>query len=398
MKITLYSGFGYWAALGPNAPYRKDRMIGGGETGLVNLSMALGKRGHDVTVIADVAEEGRHSNVNWVQWEGEEIRPEWRAEPCDVFIACDQPTILANAPDAKLRILDCQNNHFMIRHVLPYVDLVVARSRWHADVLADYDNNIKAEECLILPNGVDASRFKGPTSQRNPKRVFYSSSPDRGLHHLATDSARRDENEEIIPGIWERVIKEVPDAELHVYYDVTRWFEKARWDMRVLGNRAWAIASLIGMEEHELEALPGVTYHGPTDQRTLARHMRQSNLLLYPCDTMQPTEGFCITIAEALLAGCGVITTDCDALPELWGNWVTMLPLPVAEQEELWASAIVRLMLGEEADDDGTARAHWLPKWKEGQKVVRNKLTWDAIAEVWENTLAAKLMEKSKAA
>lgn len=390
MKIIMYSGFGYWAALGPDAPYRKDKMLGGGETAMVNLAMALGGRGHEVSVVADVAEEGRSANVDWVQWESVDERPEWRAEPCDVFIGCDQPTILLNAPDAKLRVLDCQNNHFLIQHVEECVDLVVGRSQWHLEILADYEPRIRFVDTLAMPNGVDEGRFRGPAAPRNPKRLLYSSSPDRGLHHLATDKARRDENGEIIPGIWERVIKQVPDAELHVYYDVTRWWEKARWDMRILGNRAWAVADLIGIGE--LEGLPGVTYHGPTDQRTLARHMRQSNLLLYPCDTMQPTEGFCITIAEALMAGCGVITTDCDALPELWGDWVTMLPLPVASQEELWAEAIIKLMVA------GEAREYWGPRWKDGQKHVRSRLSWDAVAEVWENMLVARLMEKSKAA
>jgi glycosyltransferase involved in cell wall biosynthesis len=384
MNIQLYSGFGYWTTLGPDAPYRKEGMLGGGETAMVNLAMALGRRGHDVTVVADVTEEGRHASVNWVQWESEEERPDWQAAPCDVFIGCDQPTILANAQNARLRILDTQNNHFKISHVASYVDLVVARSRWHAEILAEYDATIRPDQCVVMPNGVDDSRFKGPARERNPKRLFYSSSPDRGLHHLLK--------------IWPLVYERVPDVELHVYYDVRRWFEKAKWDMSILGMRAWDVASVIGDEEHEIDPLPGVIYHGPTDQQTLARHMRESSLLLYPCDTMQPTEGFCITIAEALLAGCGVVTTDCDALRELWSDWVTMLPLPVADQEELWANAIVRLMLGEQSDDGGSARNHWRSKWKDGQKYVRNNLTWDAIAEVWENMLAAKLMEKSKAA
>ena len=38
----------------------------------------------------------------------------------------------------------------------------------------------------------------------NPKRVVYASSPDRGLVYLLKN--------------WEKVTKEVPDAELNVFY------------------------------------------------------------------------------------------------------------------------------------------------------------------------------------
>ena len=49
-----------------------------------------------------------------------------------------------------------------------------------------------------------------------------------------------------------------------------------------------------------------------------------------------------MTILEGLIAGCRVITTNADALPELWASApnVTMLPLPIDDNQ--WVDALVQ--------------------------------------------------------
>jgi len=387
MKITFFSGFGYWKKLGPKAHLQKGSMLGGGETSLIELATALGKRkGVEVTVIGDVEKVGRFGKVNWMQWPGEEGVPEgWQADPCDVFIACDAPGALMAAENATLRLLDCQNNHFIIAQVEHMLDVVVARSEWHGDTLESHDPNITHQLRWVMPNGIRTQRFDTKRKiEREPLRCMYSSSPDRGLHHLCR--------------IWPKVREALPEAELHVYYDVKNWIESLQWNMDFMADRAWQVKLAMGYDYEEeidggtatksIPGTPGIIFHGPVDQDTLALDMLKSNLLLYPCDTVQPTEGFCITIAEGLAAGCGVVTTNCDAMNELWSKYATVVPLPV--DDDIWAEAITRLLTEDEL------REQHAENWRAGSKYVREHLRWDEIASVWQNRLAAKLREKKR--
>ena len=94
---------------------------------------------------------------------------------------------------------------------------------------------------------------------RNPKRLIFASSPDRGLLPLLL--------------IFQRAKELVPDLELHVYYGFNNMETAAKW----IAQRAPNKANKPSAAEYNLAKLrdaldmPGVTVHGRTAQPELAR-------------------------------------------------------------------------------------------------------------------------------
>src|SRR5262249_55147353 len=85
-------------------------------------------------------------------------------------------------------------------------DAIVVLSQWHKSYFLQKYPFVSPDKIFVIGNGVDFSRFPvKANADKEPHRVMYSSSPDRGL-------------DIILEHIWPKVIKEVPDAELHVYY------------------------------------------------------------------------------------------------------------------------------------------------------------------------------------
>ena len=89
-------------------------------------------------------------------------------------------------------------------------------------------------------------------------RAIYASSPDRGLEALLADD------------VWPEIRRQVPDAELRVFYGDS--------SLRIQDpKRADAIAERIKAMRHL-----GVTSHGRVSARQLAREMLAAGVLAYP--------------------------------------------------------------------------------------------------------------------
>lgn len=75
-----------------------------------------------------------------------------------------------------------------------------------------------------------------------------------------------------------------------------------------------------------------------------------------------------MTCLEAVTAGCSLITTDADALLELWADapGVTILPLPF--KPKLWVSTIVKELLSE----------------KDRKPTRPLQYSWATVAQQWE--------------
>ena len=88
-----------------------------------------------------------------------------------------------------------------------------------------------------------------------------------------------------------------------------------------------------------------------------------------------------MTCLEAVTAGLSLITTDADALGELWADapGVTILPLPI--DEDVWVSTIINALTTE---IDRTPR-------------VPMQYTWGTIAQHWQKELTEMIYAKEQA-
>lgn len=125
---------------------------------------------------------------------------------------------------------------------------------------------------------------------RNPKRIIYTSSYDRGLEHLLK--------------MWPDIRREVKDAELHVYYG---WQLFLQFHKDNPGSMAWHKKMV------ELLTQEGVTDHGRVPQPVLDEEYKRSGIFAYPAHFGEIN---CISAIKAQAYGCIPVVIDYAALKE----------------------------------------------------------------------------------
>ncbi len=163
-------------------------------------------------------------------------------------------------------------------------DKIIALSGFHKDYLIEA-NGVKEDKILLGFNGIDPENFKIKFA-KDPLKVVFSSSPDRGLVQTIEIVKKARE----ISGL---------DLKLHCFYGFA--------NMRKGGQGAWADS----IEAH-ITANPFVTMHGQVSKETLMQHFKEAAVWLYPADFI---ETYCITAIEALCAGTWPIVRRMGALP-----------------------------------------------------------------------------------
>jgi glycosyltransferase involved in cell wall biosynthesis len=146
-----------------------------------------------------------------------------------------------------------------------------------------------------MANGLDLSRYEQKV-ERNPYRIFWSSSLDRGLDTLLY--------------LFDFIKKEIPELELHVFYGM--------FNLEAAAKQRNNPAELKMIEEIK-EGLkkPGVFYHDRIGQKELAVEQMKSSLWAYSTDF---TETFSISAIEAQAAGCPVIASNYAGLQTTLGD------------------------------------------------------------------------------
>jgi len=176
---------------------------------------------------------------------------------------------------------------------------------------------------MIGFNGVNPKDFEGEAT-RDPLKVIFSSSPDRGLVQ-AIDIVKKART---ISGL---------DLKLHCFYGTD--------NMRKMGMTEWA-----DQIESKIKAHDFVVYHGFVPKRTLMRHFKESAVWLYVNDFI---ETFCITALEAMCAGTWPIVRPIAALPYTMKDAAAKDCCDFIESEVvseasvgLWANALVDAVIG----------------------------------------------------
>jgi glycosyltransferase involved in cell wall biosynthesis len=363
MRITVVSEYGYWGNFVPTDIDEGLIQVGGGETAMISISRELAALGHEVFAFYDTARPGKYHGVDY--FPTAMFVPMVTQMEHDVMIAWDSPHAFRFNDRAKVHVLSFQLNNAYIGPFDWVIDRYMHPSQWHADMFHElYPEMSTTKSVVRLTNGINFARYTQRTEKRNPFRVVYTSSPDRGLHHLLD--------------IWPMVVEEVPEAELHVYYDMNRWMNLVL-ALNKNGQVTTTTERALILQDQMNSGLPNVTFHGGVGQKELAQAQLSAHVMAYPCDPVAPTEGFSMSVLEGIVAGLDVITTDADAFPELWSNapGVTILPLPV--DRNVWRDAIVQKLRN--GSDSREIR-------------IREDLSWSTLARRWERELNECLASK----
>lgn len=127
-------------------------------------------------------------------------------------------------------------------------------------------------------------------------RLIYHTTPHRGL--------------ELLVPVMEKLVETIPGVHLDVYssFKIYGWGKRDD-DYKALFNR---------VSKH-----PNMTYHGYQSNDVVRAALQKAHIYAYPC--IWP-ETSCISVIEAMSAGCEVICPSYAALPETCANFATMYP------------------------------------------------------------------------
>jgi glycosyltransferase involved in cell wall biosynthesis len=272
--------------------------IGNSETSQIEMAARLACNGHDVTsygwLPADHSDDPR----------GVRYRPlatcDFRQPGIWVLYRCPEliDQFAPKRDDQRIWLM-FQDTHYetMTEARGAKVDRALALCEAQRRFLANR-NPVLAEKLVVTSNGVRLDMIEQVDQEsnatRNPHRLHFSSSPDRGLNVLL---------EKIFP----RAKQSVPDLELHVYYG---WNNIDILMTREEGRR------FFGPTKAETERLldqPGVFWHGRIGQRALTQAWLQAGLWVFPS---MFAETSCATAMEAQALGAIPICQSIWALGE----------------------------------------------------------------------------------
>lgn len=220
---------------------------------------------------------------------------------------------------------------------------------FHKEFVKDMQK-IPDDKISLVKNGLDPEVFEGVGDVvKNPNKVLFSSSPDRGLERCI----------EIV----KQARETLPNLELHIFY--------GPHNIRKSGDHAYADHLERLMRENDF-----VKYHGFVPKSELMRHMKEAVVHLYPADFIETS---CLTVLEAACSGTYVLTRNMGAIPytlkEVHDQGMcTIMDVDASGPEEfkVWSDELVEIIQGE--------------KWKKVDVSVHNyswsKVTDDFIKEM----------------
>lgn len=276
-SIVIYCGNSWetWAA--PSVV----NGIGGSEEAVIYISQEFVKLGYSVTVFNDCADlEGDYEGVSYRSFF--EFNPR---DQFDILIGWRNNYF---SPDIKAR------KKLVWLHDVPqqemfkdlFFDKVLVLSEFHKSLLKDW---VPEEKIFVTANGINLKDFEG-YQERNPKRMIYTSSYDRGISNLLE--------------VWPEVKKEVPDAELHLYYGWNTYDKMMRVGFRTPDMKNYLL-KLMNQE--------GVFDHGRVGHQDLVQEFLKSGVYVYPCHFEEIS---CISAMKSQAAGCVPVVTNYAALNE----------------------------------------------------------------------------------
>ena len=349
-----------------------QRPLGGSQSALCYLSIALARRGHYV-VLATNMDHPPAEPVRGVHCVGRGLSRSF-LHSIDVFIVlntADPETVHRFRPachSGARFILWQQHAHdqpYSAQLSNPEVggvwDRFALLSHWQ---LGQFVSRLGLDPARIglQRNGfspVFADMFaEGPILPHKPwpPVLAYTSTPFRGLDRLLL--------------AFPHVRRAIPGTTLKIFSSM------AIYDMTHFGDQAVSDDGFSDLYAR-CRATEGVEYVGSLPQPELARELRGVTALAYP--NIFP-ETSCIAVMEALAAGCLVVTSQLGALPETTDGFAWLEPIISDPQQhaEAYARTLIRAL----------ACYRQMPQTERLLQAqvrhVNTQMSWDARALAWE--------------
>lgn len=332
--------------------------LGGSEEAIVYMSKELTKLGWRVTVYANPETPGEVDGVEYRMWHDTNVKDSF-----NILILWRSIGFIDINPKAKVIWLwnhDVPNNPDFTEERVNKIDKILVLSEYHKSLfrmqLKD-GSFVKFPENKIFLTSNGVLDFKPSTLKRNPHRMIYSSSYDRGLIHLLQ--------------MWPKIKEKVNDAELHIFYG---WnlFDKVHHNNP--GMMEWKNCLLKLMRQS------GIIEHGRIGHEELQEELEKSAIWAYPTDF---TEISCITAMKAQQTGAIPVVTDYAALSETVKNGLRIdVDIRTEEGKKEYVEALINLLNNPEEQEEIRVR---MMKWAESY------FKWSTVATLWDEKLRVAL-------
>lgn len=322
--------------------------IGGSEEATVYLAREFVKLGYKVTVYNQCGElEGNYNGVEYLNYA--------KFHPKDEFdiLICWRNNVLQDVKARRKYIWlhDVPPKDMILDEDFDTIDGVIVLSEYHKSFLS----HLKRQDKIIVSrNGLNLKDFQSIIEERNPHRMIYASSYDRGLQHLLE--------------MWGDIKKEVPDAELHIFYGWNTYLEMMKQGRR---PKEFYEAMCALMKQD------GITEHGRIGQKRLVKEYFKSGVWAYPSHFEEIS---CIGAMRAQATGAVPCCTDYAALKETVKHGVKVDMDVKGEDWSSYKKALIKLL--KTPDYQEKVR-------KEMMEYARENLGWDKVAKTWSEQLFA---------
>ncbi len=312
----------------------------GSESCCFNMAKAFAEAGCQVDVFCDVASKYQAFS----ELSGAHVYPIDSTRPdgsYDAYLAWNEPDLLRNVEEKKLRICVQQLNDFSSYSQPGFdslVDAYVMPSKTLGDFLVSTEK-ISSSKINVIPNSINLEFYE--KKYKRGKTIVWCSSPDRGLHVL-------------LP-IFEKVRKRIPDVTLKVFYRYDKWIELNIDQRSPSGDRARMIEEHLSRVGRSGEN--GVIMFDSVSNRRMARELLSSKAFAYTCEPVRFTEGFSVSIMDACAAGCAPVISDADALPEIYGEAAHIIKGKPSERMDQWVTDLCRIFEDEAFSEELSSRA-----------------------------------------
>lgn len=319
--------------------------IGGSEEAVINMGNQLTKLGYHVTVYNQIFEAKQFNGVWYRPWYEYNQNDLW-----DYLIGWRNVELFEANHRAKRKYLwlhDLINPDDYTEARLKNIDKIIVLSEYHKEPL----KHLPAEQFFVTSNGVDVSLFNGPQPKRDPYKMIWTSSYDRGLEHLLN--------------FWPEILRKYPKATLHICYG---WggFD-AQW-----GNNPERMAWKRAITE-KMARLEGVYELGRISHKEVAQEMLSSNIWPYSSTWLETN---CITALKAQIAGAIPVSTTLGALNETVKYGIKVdADLTTDEGRRRYFNALLDTLskVGEFEEQRTLMRT-----------TIATQYSWEAIAKTWD--------------
>jgi glycosyltransferase involved in cell wall biosynthesis len=312
----------------------------GSYTAVIKLSQEWAKMGYQVTIYSPCKDkEGIYEGVEYKNYYL--FNPQ---DTFDILIIFQHPYIMPLPIKARKVCFEWQDilgeERVYPPEKLKRFDLIFAKCQYQRNLMPF----IPDEKFVIATNGIDPSIAELNNTKKEPYKLIYASRYYRGLEAMLTYG-------------WPIIKKEIPEAELHIYYGFVRRElgpSQAQWRAKML----------------ELMQQDGVFEHGLIGQDKLILEKASASIHYYACTY---PEIDCISVRESAMVGCVPVTTDLAVMAEK-DYCVTISGEPESQEtQEKVAHKIVELLKNPEELE--TIRQDFIEKVKHE--------TWENVTKIW---------------